>query len=375
MRNDAVSAGKIGGIEIKIHATWVLVALLVVWSLADSYFPSSAPGYSTAAYWVAGIVVTLCFFLSLLLHELAHSLVARRRGLKVVGITLYLFGGVSEIGDEAQTPEDEIRITAVGPLTSLGLAAGFAVLWSIFGGMSDLAAASLGYLAVINLFLGIFNLIPGAPLDGGRLLQAIVWKRTGDREHASRVAAGAGIVVGYVLVTIGIVYVFNGSWVNGLWLVFLGWYLQSMAAQERNAYHVRSVFAGLRVADLVNRDTPGIDPGETLDRVVHDVIVPRQIRAAPVISGGRFAGLLTLERIANVPHDAWPRTTAASAMIPAGQVAFATLDQPLEEAVAEMQRRDVNQLPVLDGGAFAGFLSRDAVLRRLEIQRRLATSR
>lgn len=372
MAAESIPFLRIGGIQIKLHITWLLIMMLVTWSLADSYFPDSVSGYSTGAYWLAGGIVAILFFVSLLAHELAHSLMARARGLKVVGITLYLFGGVSEIDEEATNAGDELRITVVGPLTSFALSAIFGGLWALMGGTSDLVTSALGYLAIINLFLGLFNLLPGLPLDGGRILHALVWLRTGDRTRATRVAVGSGVVVGYLLVTAGIIYVFTGYWVNGLWLIFLGWYLQSLAGREMQATQARSLFAGLRVADLTDPNPHAVDLDMSLERVVDDVMMRYQARAVPVVANGDFRGLLTLQRIAQTPKTDWPITQASSVMIPAEEVATASPEQSLESAIAMMQKRDVNQLVVLQNGAMVGLLNRSTVLRQLEIRQALS---
>jgi len=371
MTGDAISIGKIGGIPIKLHVTWFLVAALVAWSLAGAYFPNADPGYSTGAYWLAGIGVTILFFASLLAHELAHSLVARARGLKVVSITLYLFGGVSQIASEATTPGSEFWVTIVGPLTSLALGIIFGIIWLAIGNASALASSAFFYLALINIFLALFNLLPGLPLDGGRILQAIVWWRTGNEDESLRVAATAGVVLGYLMIAAGIVYVFTGYWVNGLWLIFLGWYLQSMASQERRAGETRALFEGLHVSDLTNTHPYTVNPTTPLDMVVHDVMMPHHVRAVPVLRDGRFDGLLTLDSVGKVPRDRWPVTTAAEAMIPADKVATASPGDSAEDAVARMQELDVNQLPVLQDGRFVGLLSRGTIVQQLELRARL----
>lgn len=372
MPGESIPLVRIGGIQIKIHVTWFLIALLVSWSLAGSYFPDSVAGYSTGAYWTAGIAVTILFFASLLAHELAHSLMARSRGLRVLGITLYLFGGVSEIEEEANNAKDELRVTVIGPLTSFALAAVFGALWLILNDASELATSALGYLAVINLFLGLFNLLPGLPLDGGRILHALVWLRSGDRTRATRVAVGAGIVLGYLMITVGIVWVFAGYWLDGLWFVFLGWYLQSLASQEWQSTQAKKLFEGLRVADLVEADPPTISPDMRLDDVVDQVMMPRQARAVPVVVDGAFLGLVTLESVARVPRANWPTTTAITVMIPERQVHTANPEDPLESAIVSMQKNDVNQLVVLQNGKLVGTLSRSTILRRLEIRQALA---
>ncbi len=381
MTNDAIPLARLAGITVRLHATWFLVAALIVWSLRASYLPGSAPGYSAGAYWTAAAVVALLFFGSLLVHEFAHALMAQRRGIRVLGITLFLFGGVAAIEGEPEGAADEFWITVVGPLSSFGLAAMFGLLWLAGREASDLLGAMLGYLAVINFSLAVFNLLPGFPLDGGRLLRALVWWRTGDPSRATRVAAGTGVAVGYGLVALGIARAFTGSFVNGLWLVFVGWYLQSMAEQYRRQDASRSSFAGLRVGPLTDTAPAYVRPRDPLDRVVQDVVLARGVRTIPVLApepepertpgpgGDGFLGLLTLAGIVAVPRDRWGTTTAAEAMVPASSIHAVRPEDPVEDAVRLMADRDVNQLAVLgQDGAFVGLLNRATVIRHLEIR-------
>ena len=372
MPGESIPLIRIGGIEIKIHITWFLIALLVVWSLAGSYFPDSVEGYSTGAYWLAGIAVGILFFASLLAHEMAHSLMARARGLRVLGITLYLFGGVSEIEEEANNAKDELRVTIVGPLTSFALAGIFGILWLGLRGTSDLAGSALGYLAVINLLLGVFNLLPGLPLDGGRVLHSLVWLRTGDKTRATRVAVRTGVLLGYVMIAAGIFWVFGGFWLNGLWMIFLGWYLQSMAAQEWASSQTRKLFEGMRVADLVQTNVHAIAPDTRLDDVVDEIMMRYQARVVPVVGDGVLQGLVTIEGVARVPRDRWPVTTALTVMIPARQVHAVTPEDSVESAIATMQQEDVNQLVVLRGEELVGIINRGTIIRQLEMRQELS---
>ncbi len=381
MTNDAIPLVRLAGITVRLHATWFLVAALVIWSLRASYLPGSAPGYSAGAYWAAAVTVALLFFGSLLVHEFAHALMAQRRGIRVMGITLFLFGGVAAIEGEPEGAADEFWITVVGPLSSFGLAGLFGVVWLGGREVSDLLGAMLGYLAAINFALAVFNLLPGFPLDGGRLLRALVWWRTGDSSRATRVAAGTGVAVGYGLVALGIARAFTGSFVNGLWLVFVGWYLQSMAEQYRRQDTVRTRFAGLRVGPLTDTAPAYARPDDPLDRVVQEVVLAHGVRAIPVLapepdpertpgpSGDGFLGLLTLAGIVAVPREQWPTTTAAQAMVPASSLHAVRPEDPVEEAVRLMADHDVNQLAVLGrDGTFVGLLKRSTIIRHLEIR-------
>lgn len=365
-----IPIGTIAGIRVKVQLSWFFIVALVAWSLAVSYFPSSAPGYSSRAYWAAGIVVTLLFFVSLLAHELAHSLVARARGLKVSSITLYLFGGVSSIEGEIKKPSDEALVVAVGPLTSLILSGVFAGIWALDIG-SRLFDSAVGYLAAINFLLVLFNLLPGLPLDGGRLLHALVWWRTGDDLRATRIASGAGSVVGYLLVAAGIVSLFGGDWVDGLWLAFIGWYLKGSATVEEQSANVHSYFKGMRVSDLAETHPFTAAPNDTLEDVVDSIMLAHQIRAVPVADDDRFLGLITLAAIGKVPRFAWTSTLVRSAMIPSSQVVTVTPDDEVETAIMLMQQHDLNQLPVVAGGRMVGLITRAKIMIQIEIKQRL----
>jgi Zn-dependent protease/CBS domain-containing protein len=303
---------------------------------------------------------------------MAHSLMARARGLRVLGITLYLFGGVSEIEEEANNAKDELRVTIVGPLTSFALAGIFGILWLGLRGTSDLAGSALGYLAVINLLLGVFNLLPGLPLDGGRVLHSLVWLRTGDKTRATRVAVRTGVLLGYVMIAAGIFWVFGGFWLNGLWMIFLGWYLQSMAAQEWASSQTRKLFEGMRVADLVQTNVHAIAPDTRLDDVVDEIMMRYQARVVPVVGDGVLQGLVTIEGVARVPRDRWPVTTALTVMIPARQVHAVTPEDSVESAIATMQQEDVNQLVVLRGEELVGIINRGTIIRQLEMRQELS---
>lgn len=375
--------GRLAGIPVRLHASWFLVAALVVWSLAAAYFPDAAAGYSDGAYWLAAVVAAGLFFASLLAHEFAHAYVATRRGMKVASITLYLFGGVAAIETESETAADEFWMTVVGPLTSLGLGGLFGVIWLLVGDGSRLLIAMLGYLALINIALALFNLIPGFPLDGGRLLRAFVWWRTKSEERATRVAANAGVLFGYLLIALGIVRAFTGAPLNGVWFVFLGWYLQSMADRYRQQVGTRRLFSGLRVEDVANPEPLFVRPNDRLDRIADEVILAHGIRTVPVLApepspeeipgpqGDGFLGLLTLAGLVAVPRADWSTTTAFRAMIPAQHLYTVRPADPVEDAVQMMARQDVNQLVVTEGGRFMGLLSRGAVIRHLEVRSEL----
>lgn len=305
--NEDIRLGRIAGFPVAINWSVLVIVWLLTWSLADGSLPHAAPGHSPGTYWIAGLAGALLFFGSLLAHELAHAVVARRAGVEVKGLTLWLFGGVATLGGEASTPRHDFRIAAVGPATSLGLAAGFGVVAASLNGLgaAHLVVAVAGWLAGINLLLGVFNLVPGAPLDGGRILRAFLWRRRGDRTRAAISAAHAGRVVGYGLIGLGLLEFLIGASLGGLWLVFIGWFILSAARAEEAHIVARHVLAGVRVGDVMSR-SPQVAPGWiTVDEFVDRYLLGNRHSAYPVEGlDGRIHGLLTLAQLRVVqPHE------------------------------------------------------------------------
>src|SRR4030081_871375 len=252
--NENVSLGRIAGIHVGLNWSLLVIAALIAWSLANSLLPSAAPGQTSGAYLFAGVVSAFVYLACLLAHELAHSIVATRRGVKVEGITLWLFGGVSRFSSETNSPGSQALITFVGPLTSLALGFVFDLVAVAVGGGAhpSLVAVTLSWLGYINISLGVFNLIPAFPLDGGRLLQSLIWLRTGDRLRATRIAARIGMGFAYLLIAYGLApFIFAGSLIGGIWSVFLGWFLLSAARSEEAGALIRQALIGIGVADVM----------------------------------------------------------------------------------------------------------------------------
>ncbi len=326
--------GRIAGIEIDINVSWIIILVLLTVSLATGWFPQLYAGWSSATYWGVGFISALLLFVSVLLHELAHSLVARRRGLPVKNITLFIFGGVSNIEQEPKGPGVEFQMAVVGPLTSL-LIGGicFLLLLPLRGTRSPLEGI-LFYLAVTNILLGVFNLIPGFPLDGGRVLRSIVWKITGSLAKATRVASISGQVIACLFILWGIWQLFSGDVLNGIWIGFIGWSLQQL---------------------------------------INDYFLPHGLRCALVMQGDLLAGLITLSDIRHVPREQWGYTSVGQAMIPVERLHVVSPQQSLNDVLPLMAGRDVNQLPVVQNGITVGIVSRDAIMRYLEVRRSLGS--
>ena len=363
--------GKIAGIEISIHVSWLLIVVLLTWTLATGWFPDLYKGWSTLTYWIVSLLATLLLFASVLAHELAHSLVARARGLPVKSITLLIFGGVSNIEQEPKKPGVEFQMAFVGPLTSLLLGGvSYLLLLAIGRGTSPLSAI-LGYLAVTNVLLGIFNLVPAFPLDGGRVLRSIVWKISGNVRTATRVATFAGQGIAYLLIFVGFYLVFGGDIIDGVWFGLIGWFLLSGAQSANSQAMLEAVFKGVTVSEVMNK-TPNMAPANiSLQKLVDELLLPLGWRSAFVMQGEFLVGLITLGDIRHIPREEWARTPVGLAMIPLERLHVVAPPQSLNEVLPLMVGRDVNQVPVVADGRLVGVLSREDIVRFLEIRRSL----
>lgn len=364
MRN-AIRLGNILGIELRLDYSWFIIFVLITWSLAGHYFPGAHPGWSTGGYWALAAITSGLFFTSVVIHELAHSLVSRAFGTPVHDITLFIFGGAAHIGQEPQRPREELLMALAGPGASLSLAALFFALWWLSLGSVGPVHALAGWLAWINLMLALFNLIPGFPLDGGRILRAIIWGVTDNMNRATAIAAGVGRLVAFSFIFYGIWQIFGGNWADGLWIAFIGWFLDGAATRSVQHLAVENLMAGHIAREAMVTDCPHVLPRLTLDVVVDQVAHPSGRRCFPVIEEGRLRGLLTLGQIARVPRDHWPATRVADIMIPPDRLKTVGPDDALTTILERMAAEDVNQFPVLEGEQFVGIVSRDMLLNFL----------
>jgi len=366
--------GRIAGIEVTVHFTWLLAFGLVTWSLAHSLFPSQSQyrAWSQETYWIVAAIAALLLFASVLLHELSHSLVARARGLPVAGITLFIFGGVTNIQGEAEEAGDEFWMALVGPLTSFLIAIVAWLLYRVTGGGPAPTAAVLDYLWQANLLLGVFNLIPGFPLDGGRVLRAVLWGGLRDFRRATRIAAVIGQGIAYLFILGGIVLGFRGAFLNGIWLVFIGWFLLNAAdASTRQAMAQRPRRHSVGAA--MQTDPPLAPVDLSVDELVSRYILGQGRRAVLVGADGRLAGLVSVTDVQRLPRDQWASTRLGAVMTPVADLAVVDPDASLHEAVTRLAERDVNQLPVVQDGAPVGMLSRADVIQFLQRHHELSS--
>ncbi len=369
MKRQTIPLGRLLGISIGLDYSWFLVFVLMTWALAASYYPAEFTSWPVALYWVMGAVTTIMLFVSVVLHELGHAVIARRYHIPVRSITLFLFGGVAELGAEPPSASAEFWIAVAGPVVSFALAVLFGLLQPLVVGIAPLLALAT-YLASINGALALFNLIPGFPLDGGRVFRAIVWGITHNLRRATLIAANLGRVIAYIFIVVGVWQILNGN-LGGLWIAFIGWYLEGAAATQVVQQQIHDLLAGHIVAEAMNRDYTAISAGMTLQQVVDQYVLGRGQRCFVVEQAGTATGLLTVHHIKAVPRSAWPTTTAAQAMLPVEQFKSTSPDTELWAALQEMDQDGVNQLPVLANHQVLGMLSRDSVIGFLRTAREL----
>lgn len=370
MRRHTIPVGRVLGIPLELDYSWFLVFALLTWALAVGHYPAEYKGWPASLYWIMGAVTAGMLFVSVVLHELGHSIVARRYKIPVRRITLFIFGGVSQIEAEAATAGADFRIAVAGPLVSLALAAVFTILQPAVTGVSPLLALAR-YLAYINLALGLFNLIPGFPLDGGRGLRAVVWGLTGDFHRATRIAASVGRGFAFVFILVGVWQIFGGNFVGGLWIVFIGWFLESAAVAQTQQVVLQDLLTGHTVAEAMSRELTAVPADVTLQQLVDQHILTSGRRSFLVQRDQAVLGLLTLHHVVQIPRVRWGATTAAQAMIPAARMRSARPDTELRAALEAMDRDGVSQLPVMVADHAVGILRREDILSFLRAARQL----
>jgi Zn-dependent protease len=361
MNRSTISLGRILGIPIGLDYSWFLIFGLLTWSLATSYYPAEFKNWPVTQYWIVGAATVILMFGSVLLHELGHSVVALRYKIPVRSITLFVFGGVAQIGTEPPSAMAEFWIAIAGPITSFALALFFGVLQPVVGAFAPLLAVAK-YLAYINGTLGFFNLIPGFPLDGGRVFRAIIWGTTHSLRRATLIAANVGRFIAYGFIGLGVWQMVGGNFGNGLWIAFIGWFLESAASSQIRQQTIHDLLEGHHVADAMRRDYAAIMPNTTLEQLINKHIIGNGQRSLVVKQDDRVAGLLTLHNVKAIPSSAWLTTTAAQVMIPVAQMKWIRPDAELVDALGEMDRDGVNQLPVMEDDQILGVLGRDDVI-------------
>jgi Zn-dependent protease/CBS domain-containing protein len=364
---DSFTIGRIAGISVGVNWSWLIVFALIAWTLAVSIFPSTNPGLGDGSYIGMALVAALLFFTSLLLHEYGHALQARRDGMEIEGITLWLFGGVAKFKGMFPSAGAEFRIAIAGPLVSLVLGLLFLGVPMLLG-LPSTVDGVLFWLGSINVALLVFNLLPALPLDGGRILRSILWYARGEFASATHIAAGIGRGFGYLFVAAGVALLVFSSPVTGIWLAFVGWFLLQAAGAEDRFVAAREALGGLRVRDVMARDPVTAPAGITLGQFMDDVAWSRPYTTYPVTENGEVVGLLPFRRVAEVPRAEWDRRTVRDCMIPREDVPVVREDDELILAAGEVAEHDVNRALVLDAGKLVGLLSVTDVARALQMR-------
>jgi Zn-dependent protease/predicted transcriptional regulator len=366
---------RISGIDIGLHYSWFIIAALIVFSLGE-HFRQVNPNWGTGQIWTTALLTAALFFISLLLHELAHSLVAQTRGLKVRAITLFALGGVSQIQDDTTDAKTEFWVAIAGPVASLvigfgclGIALGLG--WQRSTEPQSAVTEVLGWLGYINLALAVFNMIPAFPLDGGRVLRSIMWAVTKDAGRSTRIAARVGQVIAFLFILDGIWRFFSGAGFGGLWIAFIGWFLMDAAKASYAEVETTAALHGMRVSDVMSRDCVIVNRGMSLQEFVDIYLLNTGRRCFAVEDQGRLVGLITPRDVGTIPRDRWDKTTVREAMRPLQELHVITPDTPVMDALKLMARNDVNQLPVVANGTLEGIVSRSQLVQLLQVRSEL----
>jgi Zn-dependent protease len=366
--NASVRVGRIVGIEVGLHWSLAIVFVLIVWTLAGQVLPSVVPDQQQSAYWLVSVIAVFLFYVSLLSHEMGHALVARRLGVKVDGITLWIFGGVARLRGDAATPGTEAKIAIAGPLVSLALAILFGVATFALDttGGPSLVEGGIAWLAGTNATLLLFNLIPAFPLDGGRLLRAWLWQRSGDRYRATSGAARLGQICAFLMMGFGLLSLFVNGGISGLWLIFLGWFLMSAARSEASQVLMRGALNGVRVGDVMSRD-PITAPGWiTVDEFMRSYLPEKNATAYPIKTfDGALDGLVTLSRLAQVPQEERHLMRVRDVGTGMDDVAKAAPGEPVTAVLDRFSPSNEGPMLVIEGGELVGLLSPGDITRAL----------
>ena len=370
-----IKLGRIFGVEIGLHYSWLLIALLITFSLAG-HFATNNPGWSDGLRWGVSIVTAILFFVSIVVHELSHALVAKLRGLPVRSITLFALGGVAQIEKEPTDAKTEFWMGIIGPITSfvigvVCLLITMAVGWTPPEFPQRPLPAMLMWLGLINIGLAVFNMIPGFPLDGGRVLRGIIWWITGNAKRATTIAARVGQFIAFAMIVYGVLQFFRGAGINGLWMAFIGWFLLSASRESYAQMVISEGLRGLRVGDVMSRDFPVVDAYTNLQTFAEENLTRTGRRFWVVTLNGQPEGIITPTEISAVQRNRWPYTTVADVMRPLDATRTVNPNTPVTEALEVMAQQDLNQLPVVSEKGLAGLISRAHILQLIQTRAQL----
>ncbi len=364
LRSGSLKIASILGIPIKVHFSWVIVFGLISWSLSTFYFPEAAPDLPALSYWITGLVASFLLFFSVLLHELAHSYIALRYKLSILNITLFIFGGVAQMKGEPPTPDAEFKIALAGPMTSFFLA--FIFLMSFLLSQNLIAKALFQYLAQLNFILGVFNLIPGFPMDGGRVVRAYIWKKRGDFFYATRKASNYGQKIAFLFIILGLLLLFAGL-TTGLWLMVIGWFLYSAAQSSYQQASLQETLNGIEVKDIMVRDIISLPPDMTVDTAVNYYFLRYGFGGFPVMDGDNLYGFVTLKEIRDIPRDRWKEVDLSEICKPLDKKLDISEKDSAMNALELMITEDSGRLIVKDNERVIGLITRNGIAQYVQI--------
>ncbi len=353
----SIKIGKISGIDIKLNYSWFFIFLIITWSLATSYLPFQYPGKGDSFYWGIGAASALFLYVSILVHELAHSTVAKRNGIGINSITLHFFGGVSEINEESSDPKTEAVMAAVGPLSSLVIGVSLLAISYLFGsGLPDYLEAVIFYSGYVNIALSLFNLIPAFPMDGGRVLRALLWARNGNIVKSTRIASSVAGFISVLFMGFGFFSFLSGGSLNGLWLIFIGFFINGSSQAGLSQTIISEALGEMHVRDMMTRDVHSVEPDVNLQRLIEEWFNVYKHQGYPVTQDGKLVGIITNEDVRKVEPENRTAVTVGDVMEKA--LVFATPDEKASDALLNMSRSNIGRLPVVEDGKLMGIITR-----------------
>jgi Zn-dependent protease/CBS domain-containing protein len=369
----SVKIGSIFSVPVRLHFTLILAVLLIAWTLAASFMPAEYPGLSSIQYWVIGVIGAIGLFASVLIHELSHSYVAEKNGLPVKQIVLFIFGGVSEIEEEPKDPGLEFKMAFVGPASSFAIGIVLYLAWFLLSAsdLSPLIIAPMEYLGMINLLLGGFNLLPAFPIDGGRVLRAVLWKRKNNFIGATKTATRVGVAFSYLFIFGGLALIFFGSLINGVWFMLIGWFLKNGAESSLKQTVVSEALAGVALRDIMTRDVHTVDPDTSVKDVLETRFLQDKHGGFPVEKDSKLLGLITLEDIRKSPREKWSEIKVGDVMTTCEKLKCASPDEPAVDAFMKMSKQDIGRLPVQEDGKLVGIVTRSDILHAIRVRTEL----
>jgi len=369
----SVKVGAVIGIPVYLHYTLVIAFGLVTWTLASRYMPNEYPGYGPQAYWMIGLASAGILFLSVFIHELAHSYVAKNNGLSISKIVLFIFGGVAQMGEESPSANVEFKVSLVGPATSFAIAGLLGLAYWVAKGMGVEAAyyASLEYGALVNLLLGGFNMIPAFPLDGGRVFRAMLWHRWRSLLRATQTASKVGVAFAYLFIFGGLAFLFTGFFLNGIWFVFIGLFLKNGAEASLRQTILTDALSGVIVEDIMTRNVDTIEADTSLTDVVEDYFARYKHGGYPILERGTLVGILTLQDVRKVQREDWGHVRARDVMTPISKVETVNPEETATDALMRLSKRDVGRLPVVQDGKLVGIITRSDLTHLIKVRSEL----